>query len=62
MLFSNISFYFEQTKEVRLREILLKEWQTQPEIERNYFYGEDHFYLLKTIDILTEDQQTLAVY
>ena len=62
ILFENISFYFEKTQDVRLREVILKEWKIQPESERNYFYGEGHLYLLKTISILVDDQQTLAVY
>ena len=60
--FFNIAFYYEKTGDKRLREIILKEWRTQPQNERNYFYSLYHFYLLQTINILIEEEETLVIY
>ena len=62
MLFSNIVHYYWQTKDQRLKAILLKEWRTQSEEEKNYFYSDYHAYFLLTIILLTQDQQALAAY
>ena len=62
MLFSSISLYYNRTKYQALKEVILREWKNHPQPSINYFYIEDHGFMLCTIITLTDDQQAFAVY